>query len=184
VIDITVRPAARAELALVMEILDEAARWLIERGIRQWESPPPPDCWETFREEIAGGRVYLVTREASDEVVGTFRLAWSGAPLWKDEPEAGYLYSLALRSRYIGEGVGAAVIEWAAGEFVKLGKERFRLDCIAANERLREWYEGLGFEYRGVAADGPYVLALYERGLAPAADIVTRRSGARSRERP
>ena len=162
---VAVRQATPAELALVMEILDEAARWLISRGIRQWESPPPPDCWTDFREEIARKRVYLVTPKASDEVVGTFRVAWSGAPLWKDDSNAGYLYSLAVRPPFIGQGIGPAVIEWLTKRFTLLGKEKFRLDCIAANAELRKWYEGLGFRYRCEATDGPYVLAMYELEL-------------------
>jgi len=162
---VAARPASPWELALVMEIFDEAARWLLARGIHQWESPPPPDCWTKFRDEIAEEHVYLVTRDGSDVVVGTFRIAWSGEPPWEDESNAGYLYSLALRPCYIGQGIGPAVISWLAKHFASLGKEKFRLDCIAANERLRKWYEELGFGYRGVVTDGPYVLALYERDL-------------------
>jgi ribosomal protein S18 acetylase RimI-like enzyme len=162
---VTVRQAKPAELALVMEILDEAARWLLARGIRQWESPPPAECWMDFREEIARERVYLIILGASEEVVGTFRVASSGTPLWKDDANAGYLYSLAVRPRLIGRGIGAAVIERMAEHFTVFGKQKFRLDCIAANTELRKWYEGLGFRYRGVATDGPYVLALYERDL-------------------
>ena len=149
-----------------MEILDEAARWLVARGIHQWESPPSPDCWAVFRREIAAERVYIITLEGSDEVVGTFRLSWNGAPLWNAEANAGYLYSLALRPRYIGHGIGPFVIEWLTKHFVLLGKETFRLDCIATNKRLRTWYEALGFRYRGVATDGPYILALYELDLS------------------
>lgn len=170
---IAARPAGPAELPLVMEILDEAARWLVARGIHQWESPPSPDCWAVFRGEIAAERVYIITPEGSDEVVGTFRLTWSGEPLWKDEANAGYLYSLALRPGCIGHGIGSAVIAWLTKQFVLLGKEKFRLDCIAANKQLRAWYEGLGFSYQGIGTDGPYILALYELDLTACKFIQT-----------
>ena len=108
----------------------------------------------------------MITPEGSLELIGAFRLGWNGAPLWTEEANAGYLYSLALRPRYIGHGLGSTVIEWLRKHFVLLGKEKFRVDCIAANKVLRTWYEGLGFRYQGVAADGPYTLALYELDLS------------------
>ena len=134
------------ELALIMGIADEAAKWMLEQGIKQWESPPPSECWALFREEIVAERVYFIMREGSDEVVGFFRLKWSGEPLWEDESNAGYLYSLAIRPRYIGQGIGPAVIKWLMQHFASLGKDRFRVDCIASNDRLRRWYEELGFK--------------------------------------
>ncbi len=163
-------PARPVELALVMELIDEAARWLLARGIHQWESPPPPGLWAVIRREIAAERVYILTREGSDEVIGTFRLAWNGAPLWTDEANAGYLYSLALRPHCIGHGIGPVVIDWLTRHFILHGKEKFRLDCIVTNKRLRTWYEELGFRYRGAATNGPYVLALYELDLSAYTD--------------
>jgi ribosomal protein S18 acetylase RimI-like enzyme len=164
-VPVAIRQATPAELALVMEILDEAARWLLARGIHQWESPPPPDCWTNFREAIDRKHVYLITSGASDEVLGTFRVAWSGAPLWEDDANAGYLYSLAVKPRFTGQGIGRAVIERLTRQFTTSGRKKFRLDCIAANAGLRKWYEDLGFRYQGEATDGAYVLALYERDL-------------------
>jgi len=45
-------PAQPEELAVVIEILDQAARWMLERGIWQWETPYPPEVWQRMAREI------------------------------------------------------------------------------------------------------------------------------------
>ena len=164
-IPLTITPASEEELSLVMEVVDEAAQWLIAKGIQQWESPPPPDCLELFEREIARRQVYLVRRQRRSEAIGTFRLEWTGAPLWPDEKSAGYVYNLALRPEHVGQGIGRLLIDWVKEHIRTQGRNWFRLDCIAGNDRLRRLYEELGFCYRGIGITGTYVLALYELEL-------------------
>lgn len=162
-----VAPARVEELPLVMKIIDEAAQWLLARGIRQWESPPPLEAWERFREFIRQGLVYLARDGVSGETLATFRVEWSGGALWdNDEQPAGYLYTLALPPRHIGRGHGVEIVCWLKKFFLQRDRRFFRLDCIASNERLRHWYESLGFQYRRTVQEGAYVLALYELDLS------------------
>jgi ribosomal protein S18 acetylase RimI-like enzyme len=161
-----IAPASSVDLPVVLEILDEAAGWLLARGIRQWESPAPPSVAEEFRGFIARGLVYLARDPASGEVIATFRIAWENDGLWRDDAaSAGYLYALAVRPAHIGQGIGAAIVEWVKELFRECGRTWLRLDCIASNERLRGWYEALGFEYRAAVFAGDYALALYELKL-------------------
>lgn len=163
---ITARLAETAEFDLVISILDEAARWLIARGIRQWESPPSAEFLAFMQKQFAEGEVYLIFPEGSEQAIGTFRLRWSGGPGRTQEANAGYLYSFALRPNYTGKGIGVAVIDWIGRQLAGLGRNTLRADCISGNQRLRNWYERLGFEPRGVVTDGPYQLALYELHLS------------------
>jgi GNAT superfamily N-acetyltransferase len=162
---VVILSASAADLSLVIDILDDAARWLISKGIRQWESPPPPEAWELFEREIAQGRVYIVRLADAPEAVATFRVEWTGAPLWQEEKNAGYLYTLALRPKYVGHGLGKSIVRWVENYFYAEGRRWFRLDCIASNERLRRWYEEFGFRYCATRVSGTYVLALYELEL-------------------
>jgi ribosomal protein S18 acetylase RimI-like enzyme len=160
--------AARHELPIVMEVIDEAAQWLLARGIRQWQSPPPVEAWDSFREYIGAGLVYLVRGYGSRGAIGTFRLEWHGGTLWPDDrQDAGCLYTLALRPCHVGRGFGILVIDWVRDLLRKRGKCYFRLDCISSNERLRRWYDALGFQYRRTGVDGACELALYELDLYP-----------------
>jgi ribosomal protein S18 acetylase RimI-like enzyme len=163
---LAIAPACAGDLPMVLEILDEAARWLLARGIHQWESPAPPSVAEQFRGFIARGLVYLARDSASGEVVATFRIAWADDGLWQDDgAAAGYLYALAVRPAHIGQGIGVEIVEWLKELFRERGRTWLRLDCIASNRRLRGWYEALGFEYRAGVFAGDYVLALYELKL-------------------
>ncbi len=160
-------PASAPDLPLLLEILDDAARWLISKGIRQWNSPPSPEACTLVEREIAGGRVFLVRLPGAPEAVATFRVEWAGAPLWPEEKNAGYLYTLALRPNYVGLGLGKSIVHWVDNYFRAVGKEWFRLDCIASNDRLRRWYEELGFRYCSTTIVDAYALALYEKELGP-----------------
>jgi hypothetical protein len=43
------------------------------------------------------------------------------------------------------------------------GQKQFvRLDCLASNGRLRQYYEEQGFSYRGEVTDQDYAAVLYE----------------------
>jgi len=180
---LAISTATHDELPIVMEIVDEAAKWLLARGIPQWETPPPSEAWESFREHLRSGLVYLVREQGAPDAIGTFRLEWHGGALWpEDRQDAGYLYTLALRPCHVGSGLGVVVIDWVKEFFRERGKRYFRLDCISSNERLRRWYEGLGFQYRRTSVDGTYVLALFELDLrATVSGWVKRAAGAGSR---
>jgi GNAT superfamily N-acetyltransferase len=153
----------------VLGLLDEAAAWLAGRGVVQWPASFRPEWVEPA---VADGRVWLA--EAGGVAVGTFRLDWAD-PMWTDLPahdEAGYLHRFAVaRSR---AGLGAALLERADEEVRRRGRHLLRLDCMADNPRLREYYEAAGFAHRGevelpesitVWPDGRPLLSRYERAV-------------------
>ncbi len=159
----TVSPAGEGDLSLVLNILDQAAQWLSSQGIHQWDSPPPAEVCRLFELAIARQDVYLVRLGTPPEVIGAFRLDWSHADFWPDRKDAGYLYTLALKPDFIGRGIGKRVIDWVDNQIRGRRRDWLRLDCIAANKRLRRWYEDLGFQHRGDRDVNGYELALYER---------------------
>jgi GNAT superfamily N-acetyltransferase len=72
---------------------------------------------------------------------------------------------LAIRSDMHGQGLGAQILTWAALKAQREGKRFVRLDCLASNARLRQYYEEQEFVYRGQFTSGEYVAAKYERPL-------------------
>lgn len=160
--DLSVRRARRDELSLVLEILDQASDWLIKRGISQWESPSPPKVWKRMASEIEKGEVYLARERGSAEAFGTFRFEWAGAPLWPTEADTGYIHTMAIRPKYMGQQLGKKLLMWAIAHVRGRGKRFLRVDCMSSNWRLRNYYEAAGFLYRGDGKSGSYVLSLYE----------------------
>jgi len=158
-------PARPEELPSVIEILDQAARWMLERGIWQWEAPSPSEVWQRMTREIENREVYLARLPETGEPVGTLRFEWTGTPLWPEEADAGYIHTMALKPAYMGRQFGKRMLEWAIARIRSRGKRYARLDCMTANRRLRAYYESAGFRYRGDSLSGAYRLSLYELPL-------------------
>jgi protein-tyrosine phosphatase len=158
-------PAQPEELPSVIEILEEATGWMLERDIRQWETPCPPEVWQRMAREIESREVYLARLPETGEPVGTLRFEWTGTSLWPEEADAGYIHTMALKPAYMGRQLGRRMLEWAIDHVRGRGRRFARLDCMTANRRLRAYYESAGFQYRGDGLSGTYQLALYELAL-------------------
>ncbi len=64
---------------------------------------------------------------------------------WKEaSPDAGQVHKLTLRRTYAGRGPGLVMLEWTATQASVAGKKFLRLDCLADNQRIREYYERAG----------------------------------------
>lgn len=156
---IEVRRAGSPELGVVVSILDEAAEWLVSRGIEQWE---PGSFAGRIAERIERGEMYLA--EMHGQPFGTFALQWSDEETWGDVPDdAGYVHGLAIRREYAGRGLGRALLRWAENQVASSGGEYLRLDCAAENRALNEYYERAGFEHRGRVVVRGLEVSLYEK---------------------
>lgn len=157
--------AAAADLPDAIAVLAEAASRLQARGIQQWTSPPPPGLDELLVREISAGHLYLARLESNQHLLGLFRLRWEDGYWTTALGEAGYVHSFALRNAACGLGIGKQLLGWIS-DYVRARQCQYlRLDCMAANARLRRYYEEQGFVYRGQVVDGDYTLALYELSL-------------------
>lgn len=162
---LTAEPARADDLDLVMEIASDAARWLQARSIRQWRYPFLQEDWDEMAACIAAGDVYLA-RLGNGPAVGIFRFEWRDDELWHDDRNtAGYVHSLAIRDAARGHRIGAAILEWCKDYLRARGKTLMRIDCVADNPRLNQYYRDLGFTYRGQVDDDGYVASLFEMEL-------------------
>jgi ribosomal protein S18 acetylase RimI-like enzyme len=157
--DLDVRRAEPDELDEVVAILSEAARWLLERGIRQWPDPFPRDRAAALldRGEFYLARVY-------GEPAATFALLWSDPDFWGEQPPvAGYVHAIAVRRAYAGLGLGERLLDWADAQITAAGREFLRLDCMSDNTVLQAYYERLGFAPRGEAVFENFSAMRFER---------------------
>jgi ribosomal protein S18 acetylase RimI-like enzyme len=157
---LVVAPATPAQLVVVLDILDEAARWLTDRGIDQWR--PGSFAPEPIARRIAAGEVFLLY--LTDEPVATLTLQPSDTIIWGEMPDdALYLHRLAIRRRVGGQGVGRRLLDWAADRAADAGKRYLRLDCMAENTALCAYYERAGFHYRGETRGKGWAASRYEK---------------------
>jgi ribosomal protein S18 acetylase RimI-like enzyme len=155
--------AQQCDLDTVLEVLEEASRWLTSKGFEtQWQ--PSPAFHQTIRDNIEHGDVYVV--KDPEGIVGTITLLWSDKKFWGDlPPDAGYVHKLAIRCSHSGQHLGLRLLRWAEAKARTEGKSYLRLDCLASNKTIREYYEKAGFVHvRDTEAPG-WKASLYEKKL-------------------
>jgi GNAT superfamily N-acetyltransferase len=155
-----VRVAGVTEGATVAAILAEAAAWLAQSGAPMWQLEEIKA--ELVAEQVAAGTFALAWVAA--EAAGTIRFQLEDPIFWPDAltSEAAYVHRLAVRRKYAGTGVSAALLSWAAVEARAHGRSVLRLDCDAERMKLRDLYERFGFRYHSDRHVDPYVVARYE----------------------
>jgi ribosomal protein S18 acetylase RimI-like enzyme len=140
----TVRPAVAADVERVIALLNDAAAWLLERGVEQWH----PGQWRTERiaGAIARGETYLMF--AQDRAIATASLEWSDELMWPDAAvDAGYVHRLAVARAHHGTDVGRILLTWTEWTIAKRPRRFARLDCACNNPALRAYYERAGYRH-------------------------------------
>jgi GNAT superfamily N-acetyltransferase len=157
----TITRARAAERDTVLDVMNEAATWLESREIYQWE--PGRFDIALLEEAIAAGEMYLVWR--GDEPAGTFSLMERDPVVWGAQPpDAGYLHDFAIRRAFSGIELGRCILAGVERTCIAAGKTWLRLDCVAWNEPLNDYYRRAGFAYRrAIGIHNP--INLYEKRL-------------------
>jgi GNAT superfamily N-acetyltransferase len=123
--------ASPADIDDVLEILNEAARWLASRGINQWRVDGFPR--DLIAGDISRGEVFLARRDR--RAVGTFTLQWSDEQFWPGSADAaGYVHRIAVRRE--ARGLGIELLKFAERATAATGGKLLRLDCFSGNSVL------------------------------------------------
>jgi GNAT superfamily N-acetyltransferase len=151
-----VRRATRDDLDEVRELLTAAARRVRGMGIDQWPDPFP---MERVSDGFQAGEVYVVRDDS--RIVATQTVTDDDA-FWRDRPaDALYAHRLAVADGY--RGLGAAVLAWTEELAASRGRSLLRIDCMASNRRLRDYYEAAGFVHAGDFEGDGWSVSRYER---------------------
>jgi protein-tyrosine phosphatase len=161
--DLKVVPAKPEDIDTVLGILDEAAAWIIEQKIPSvWK--PGEFSREAFLDQISRGEVHIGL--VDEKPAGTITLQWADLVFWgEQQPDSGYVHKLAVRPAYAGQKIGLKMLRWAEAEARTAGKSLLRLNCLAADRKIRDYYERAGFLYKGDVVRPKGVAALYEKEL-------------------
>ena len=161
---LTIRPAALEDCGAVSDILLEAASWLAQRGTPMWREDEVTA--DRIREEVVAGLFFLAT--SASKPVGTLKFQLTDPLFWPDVPDdAAYVHRLAVRRRFAGGALSAALLRWAAERAAASGRRYLRLDCEASRPRLRAVYERFGFRHHSDRRVGPFFVARYEYLISP-----------------
>lgn len=140
---VSIERATPDDAAVFVEIHEEVARWLWDRGIHQWQ--PGTFQAEWLRAPIARGEIYLAKEDGIP--IATMMLQWSDVYTWGERPpDAGYIHGLRVRRMAAGRGIGRALLRWAEREIARTGRPYARLDCTADNPCLCAYYLEAGYQ--------------------------------------
>lgn len=137
------------DLGRYIDLLEEVADWLALRGIKQWRPGSFRLSVDYYAESIKLGEVQQAFCDRA--LVGTLRLLLRDPIVWPEvvEEDAVYVYNLAVRRSWADQQLGRRLLEWAGYRASTLGRRYVRLDCVAHNAFLRDYYAQAGFAVRG-----------------------------------
>ncbi|MFJ2272344.1 GNAT family N-acetyltransferase [Streptomyces sp. NPDC087849] len=141
------RPAHDTDLATVVRLRDDAARWMLAKGVTgQWR--PGELGGDHFRRIMENGEVWLA--EAADRVVGAWELWWEDEEAWGPQlPTAGYVHRLMVDHSSVPPGTGRQLLRVAERRVAEAGRPLVRLDCLADNVPLTAYYLNAGYQVVG-----------------------------------
>jgi GNAT superfamily N-acetyltransferase len=147
----TIRPGGADDLDTLLDMLDEAVRWMVARGqVEQWGSEPWSERPErrARAQGLAGGGGLRIA-ELDGRPVGA--LVVGRAPDYVPPAAGSELYvELLVTSRvHAGQGIGAALLRHAVAQARAAGCDELRVDCWAGAPPLVAYYEDQGFTRSG-----------------------------------
>jgi GNAT superfamily N-acetyltransferase len=147
-----VKKATVLESDKVISLLKGIAQWMRDKGIQQWGYLLEGGDDEEIHQAIVDQHTYIVIAES--EIIATFTLSpdqseWDRHIFGDDGThDSLYLHRLAVKPEYMNLGVGESLLKWIQ-ENHHSNKKYLKLDCVAGNPRLNQFYRKNGFEYVG-----------------------------------
>lgn len=160
-----VRKAMAGDTAAVIQLLQDAARWLDEKGISQWEYLRNGGDTTEIKQGILAGTTYVV--EHNGKLAATMNLSdvqneWD-IELWDERKDHSfYIHRLAVAQTYRKQQVGRKLLDWV-DQNIQLENGRIRLDCVADNLALNQFYQRAGYTLMDSVANGEDKFSLYEK---------------------
>jgi GNAT superfamily N-acetyltransferase len=138
----SIRRAVADDAGAVVALRDDAARWLLGRGIAQWR------VGEVGTDDVLGwltaGRLYVA--HSGETLVGAVRVAWEDVAVWgPGTPDAGYVQSLMAAHSGPARGVGRRLLTHAEQVVAATGRPLLRLSCLRGNTGLEGFYLAAGY---------------------------------------
>lgn len=150
-----VRPAERADLDIIMAIIENAKIFLRERGVNQWQNGRPSR--KLFERDIETGACFVYTDGAviagvisvfcADEP--DYAVVYGGKWLTDGKPYAVF-HRFAVDSEYRGKGISTNILSYAENYASKNGMKSLRGDTHRDNMAMRGLLGKCGYSLCGV----------------------------------
>lgn len=174
-----IRPAGIEDREAILELIEEARKWLPTVGTSQWSKDWTDDDGlnrservERSLEDGTTWMVYVPFRGAEIPLATVTIDKDIDSKVWSDvrgrSHGNAYLSRLVTARDFAGLDIGSAVIDWACRYAAEeLGARRMRIDVWTDNDRLHKYYLKHGFRRRGYCPDETYpARARFERRIS------------------
>jgi ribosomal protein S18 acetylase RimI-like enzyme len=153
------RRATERDHDIIARLIDAAAEWLRTKNTDQWAQPWPSeeDRSHRIRRDLRAGRTWIAWDGAVP--VATITADSQGNPIWPAETlgdQAVYVCRLVVSRSHSGQGLGAALLDWAGLGARQGHRARWvRAGVWTTNVALHAYYQRQGFEFYGVSEAMP-----------------------------
>ncbi len=126
------------------KVLVEAAEWLSSINQTMWNTRDL--SVQKLLESYKLDEMKLCYE--NNNLIGVYVIQWYDPLFWPElkENESGFLHKLAICNEYRNKGFGKRLIQSAELLCKEQGVGWLRLNCGTKRQRLRNLYEGIGFE--------------------------------------
>ncbi|QDP95314.1 GNAT family N-acetyltransferase [Microlunatus elymi] len=156
-------PASSDDAAEILHLRDRLVDWMQDRGISQWQHGDVSE--EMVRRQAERGQWWLIRSDPAG-LIAAVRILSADPQIWGEPDQAAvYVHGLMVNRGYAGHGLGRQLLDWAAEHGRHHGAEVLRLDCVATNPGLCDYYLEQGFTRVGTKELPPQwrSAALFER---------------------
>jgi GNAT superfamily N-acetyltransferase len=156
----TIGLATVSHQPILIDLIEEAARWLRGKDTDQWAEPWPDRRGrdERIRRGLELGQTWIAWD--GDVPAATMTISRHANPdVWRDkgEEEAVYIHRLVVSRAYAGLDLGGVLIDWAVQRELRARRvEWVRVDVWTTNTDLHDYYERQGFIRCGSCPDPRY----------------------------
>lgn len=172
----------------MMWLFEEARRWHKEMNVSRW----PLFELERVLDDIENGRLFIIKQDQC--VLGGVTVTEDDPLIWGDECPALYIHRLVVARNFKGQSIGNIIVDHVERMAIARNKLALRLDCWAENDRLKRYYERIGFKQirdvaMGIAPSLPAhyrnsTTTLFERRCGVHARPSVEIAGSESAQRP
>ena len=151
--DLQIHLAVTDDTNRIIDMLKQVAQWMKENSINQWRFLLEGGDDEEIEQAILNRNTYIVLK--GYELVGTFTLLHKQSEwdrdIWGEDSVSNslYLHRLALVPMCMKQGFGSKILNWIVKN-TDSPIEYLKLDCVADNPKLNNFYKANGFELIGV----------------------------------
>jgi GNAT superfamily N-acetyltransferase len=145
---------------VIIGLIDAAADWLRTKNTDQWKQPWPSEEDRSHRilRDLVAGNTWIAWQDGIAAATITTDRAVS--PIWPTETRrdpAVYVCRLVVGRAFAGQGLGAALLDWAGLRARHHHSARWiRVDVWTTNVALHAYYQRQGFGFCGFSDTSGY----------------------------